>query len=175
MSHFNALAEQMGAGADDDDRHDPRDHPETDAFAATAHAWTLCRVYGCTDEDDTANARRPTTSRGRREGGTMADQITVETTGGPREVDVLYRRGHLALHKNLDGDWFGRYTITHIPTGRRVDDRMTKKAGMAAVRALQADPAVSWDFTDPKQEGDPEGRKARYERVLFVREEAGAW
>lgn len=95
----------------------------------------------------------------------MSDTITVQTIHGPREVAVLYRKGAFALHANLDGESFGCYAVTHIPTGRCADHVMTRDAGQRMIRVLQADPSVDWDFTDL----DRSGRGAQSERLLIAR------
>lgn len=95
----------------------------------------------------------------------MSDTITVQTRGGPREVDVLYRKGHFALHANPGGELFGRYAVTHIPTGRCAERVMTREQGRRVIRVLLAAPPVDWDFTDPGRSG----REAQSERLLAAR------
>jgi hypothetical protein len=94
----------------------------------------------------------------------MSDTITVQTNSGPREVAVLYRKGAFALHACLD-QFFGPYTVTHVPTGRYVDYVRTRGAGRSLIRILQADKSITWDFTDLNRSG----REAQYERLLAAR------
>lgn len=104
----------------------------------------------------------------------MAETITIQTTDGPFDVEVVYRKGFFAVHRSdrRDESLYGRYTITHIPTGRYVDFQETLKAAAVEVRSLQADPAVNWDFTDPHRGGDTDAIKRQHDRLLIARREA---
>ena len=95
----------------------------------------------------------------------MSDTITVQTTIGPLEIEALYREGVFALHESLD-DFFGPYTVTHVPTGRSVEFVPTRGRGKALIRALLADEAIDWDFTSL----DRPGREAQYARLCKARE-----
>ena len=94
----------------------------------------------------------------------MSDTITVQTTIGPREVEVLYREGFFALHACLDR-YCEPYTVTHIPTGRSVECVETREQGKALIRALLADEAIDWDFTSL----DRSGREAQYAQLCKAR------
>lgn len=62
----------------------------------------------------------------------------VITTAGPREVEVVYRRGVWAITDGV-GYSYGLYVVTHLPTGAAIlgnyDSAQAKRLVWAFVRA----------------------------------------
>lgn len=96
----------------------------------------------------------------------MKKTIKVPTRTGvvSVEAEVL---GIWAVHKSIPfpGDeWDGRWTVTHVPTGRRARIYPRKRDAMAVAKALQlkhpkwmADKAIKWKL----DESDPVYKRAK--------------